>query len=106
MIDPFGADNDCSRKCHEGRDVEQEPDPFCVLGLKRDAEDSEIRSAYKALALKYHPDKNTGNAEAQQMFIQIKNAEETLLDPRKKQWELRFGQRGQHHYENNPYITR
>ena len=46
-------------------------DPFDVLGLEKTATDDEVKATHRKLALKYHPDKNPGNAEAAAMFQKV-----------------------------------
>ncbi|GFE54179.1 hypothetical protein protein [Babesia ovis] len=64
------------------------PDPegfYKVLGVKPDANIEEIKRKYKALAIKWHPDKNPTNAaQATEMFQKISRAYETLSDPQKR----------------------
>lgn len=55
-----------------------------ILGVEKDASPSEIKTAYKSLALKYHPDKNKNDKEAQDKFMKITQAYEVLKDPKKK----------------------
>jgi len=63
-------------------------DYFAVLGLKPSASDKEIRSAYKKLAKKYHPDLNPGDRRAEERFKEISEAHEVLTDPEKRRkWE-------------------
>merc|ERR1712150_63785 len=60
-------------------DVDGEARAYEVLGLESGASEKEIRSKYKQLARKWHPDKNKGNeAEAQEKFEQVQHAYETL----------------------------
>ena len=59
-------------------------DYYQVLGIARTAEIADIKSAYKKLALKYHPDKNPGNPAAEEHFKQINEAYQALSDPYKK----------------------
>ena len=63
---------------------EREPDPYAVLNLPRSASASEIRAAYRALALKYHPDRHQGNPLAElasARLAEINRAYETLCQP-------------------------
>jgi len=55
-----------------------------ILGVANTANSSQIRAAYKRLALKYHPDRNPGFPEAEEIFKQINEAYHTLSDPLKK----------------------
>ena len=49
-------------------------DYYDVLGVKKDAKPDEIKKAYRRLAMKYHPDKNAGNKEAEEKFKEISEA--------------------------------
>ena len=69
-------------------------DYYDVLGVKKDASLDEIRSAYRKLAMKYHPDKNPGNKEAEQKFKEASEAYEVLSDPQKRGQYDRFGFEG------------
>ena len=55
-----------------------------VLGVSKDATADEIKKAYRTLAFKYHPDRNPGNAEAEEKFKQISAAYDVLSDPAKR----------------------
>jgi len=55
--------------------------PYTVLGISLSASDSEIRSAFRALAKKYHPDKNQNNPAAEEKFKEISRAFDILGDP-------------------------
>lgn len=60
-------------------------DYYEVLGVSKDADEREIKKAYKRLAMKYHPDKNQDNKiESEARFKEIKEAYEILTDPQKK----------------------
>ena len=52
-------------------------DYYAVLGLEKGASDDEIKRAFRKLAIKYHPDKNQGNKEAEEKFRQIKRSDDS-----------------------------
>ena len=66
-------------------------DYYKVLGLKKTASEKEIKSAYRKLAKKYHPDLNPNNETYQEKFKEINEAYEVLSDPDKKQKYDAFG---------------
>lgn len=66
-------------------------DYYSLLGIDRSASDSEIKKAYRKLAMKYHPDRNPGDAEAEQTFKDIGEAYEVLKDPDKRAAYDRYG---------------
>ena len=59
-------------------------DYYSILGVNKGATDAEIKSAFRKLAMKYHPDKNPGDKIAEQKFKEINEAYETLKDPQKR----------------------
>ncbi|WP_410016467.1 molecular chaperone DnaJ [Sodalis sp. C49] len=59
-------------------------DYYEILGLSKDAEEREIKKAYKRLAMKFHPDRNPGNADAEAKFKEAKEAYEILTDAQKR----------------------
>src|SRR5262245_21074211 len=69
-------------------------DYYEVLGLKREAAADEVKKAYRQMALKFHPDKNPGDAEAERKFKEAAEAYEVLSDPGKRQRYDRYGHAG------------
>ena len=59
-------------------------DYYEILGLSKSASDSEIKSSYRKLAMKYHPDRNPGDKKAEEKFKEISESYEVLKDPQKK----------------------
>jgi molecular chaperone DnaJ len=72
----------------------QKRDYYEVLGISRDAGDDDMKKAYRQLALKYHPDKNPGNKEAEESFKEAAEAYEVLRDREKRQIYDRYGHEG------------
>ena len=66
-------------------------DYYEVLGVAKDASAEDIKHAYKKLAIKYHPDKNPGNKEAEEKFKEAAEAYEVLSDPKKRAQYDQFG---------------
>ena len=69
-------------------------DYYEVLGVSRSASDGEIKSAYRKLAVKYHPDKNPGDHAAEEMFKEAAEAYAVLCDSEKRSLYDRFGHAG------------
>jgi len=69
-------------------------DYYAVLGVSRDASPEEIKKAYRRAAIRYHPDRNPGDADAEVRFKQCAEAYEVLSDPDKRARYDRFGKAG------------
>lgn len=65
--------------------------PYEVLGVARDASDADIKKAYHKLVMKYHPDRNPDNKDAEEKFKEVNNAFDILKDPQKRAAYDRFG---------------
>ena len=66
-------------------------DYYEVLGIQKGASDDEIKKAFRKLAVKYHPDKNPGDKNAEEKFKEVNNAFDILKDPQKRAAYDRFG---------------
>ncbi|PID75097.1 MAG: integrase [Deltaproteobacteria bacterium] len=71
-------------------------DYYKTLGVEKNATSSEIKKAYRKLALQYHPDKNKGDKAAEAKFKEISEAYAVLSDPEKKQQYDTYGSTGFH----------
>jgi molecular chaperone DnaJ len=69
----------------------QAKDPYELLGVSRSASAEEIKISYRKLAMQYHPDRNPGDAQAEEHFKEISHAYDILIDPDKRAAFDRFG---------------
>jgi len=69
-------------------------DYYEVLGVERSASQQEIKSSYRKLAVQFHPDRNSGNKEAEERFKEAAEAYSVLTDPEKRAQYDRFGHAG------------
>ena len=69
----------------------QSKDYYKILGINKEATDTEIKKAYRKLSLQYHPDRNPGNKEAEEKFKEISEAYSILSDKQKRQQYDTYG---------------
>jgi molecular chaperone DnaJ len=69
-------------------------DYYEVLSVSRDCDDQTLKSAYRKLALQYHPDRNPNNREAEERFKEAAEAYSVLSDPQKRAAYNRYGHQG------------
>ena len=78
-------------------------DYYEILGVSKNASDDEIKKAYRKLAIKYHPDKNPGDKEAEAKFKEINEAHDVLSDKQKRARYDQFGHAGVGGASGNPF---
>ena len=78
-------------------------DYYEILGVGKNASDDEIKKAYRKLAVKYHPDKNPGDKEAEAKFKEINEAHDVLSDKQKRARYDQFGHAGVGGAGGNPF---
>jgi molecular chaperone DnaJ len=69
-------------------------DYYDVLGVSKNASEAELKKAYRRLAMKYHPDRNSDDAEAETKFKEAKEAYDVLSDEQKRAAYDQFGHQG------------
>ena len=69
-------------------------DYYEILGVEREADDGVIKTAYRKLAMQYHPDRNPGSHESEERFKEAAEAYSVLMDPQKRAAYNRFGHQG------------
>jgi molecular chaperone DnaJ len=69
-------------------------DYYETLGVSRTASDDEVKSAYRKLAMRWHPDRNNGSAESEEQFKALTEAYDVLRDPQKRAAYDRYGEAG------------
>jgi molecular chaperone DnaJ len=74
--------------------MSQKRDYYEILGISKSADEGEIKKAYRKMALKYHPDKNPGDKEAEDKFKEAAEAYEVLSDSNKRARYDQFGHAG------------
>lgn len=72
----------------------EKQDYYELLGISRDAEEADIKKAYRKLAMKYHPDRNSNDKDSEEKFKEIQRAYAVLSDPQKRAAYDRFGHAG------------
>jgi molecular chaperone DnaJ len=83
--------------------MDEKQDYYELLGVARTATPEEIRKAFRTLALKYHPDRNPGNKEAEQKFKKISQAYDVLSDAEKRKQYDQFGHEGLRGYATRDF---
>ena len=69
-------------------------DYYALLGVAKDADDAALKKAYRKMAMRWHPDKNKGSAEAEKKFKDISEAYDVLSDSNKRAIYDKYGEEG------------
>jgi molecular chaperone DnaJ len=77
-----------------GQSMGSKRDYYEILGVSRDAEEGQLKAAYRKQALKFHPDRNPGDKEAEDNFKEAAEAYEVLRDPQKRRIYDQYGHQG------------
>lgn len=80
--------------CQVDSEAKMPEDYYVILGVDRSAGEEEIKRAYRKMALKYHPDRNNGDKDAETRFKEAAEAYEVLRDPEKRQLYDHYGRAG------------
>jgi len=80
----------------------QTRDYYGILGVSRSASQDEIKRAYRAMAKKFHPDRNPNDPSAEQKFKEVQQAYNVLRDPQKRAEYDQFGEAGVGQWSTNP----
>src|SRR5207245_382025 len=98
VLTPDGRDLCCARCSGRSRDPWRKSmakrDYYAVLGVDRSAQEQDIKRAYRKLALELHPDRNPGDAQAEERFKEASEAYAVLSDADKRASYDRFGHAG------------